>query len=84
MGILSQPCQISSCLSGEDSARVSMYDPVNEERPRSYISDQIQQPTLTAQPVSALHNVAPSPAGLSLWDFDADNMQLTRKPIKAG
>ncbi|KAF5405976.1 Ankyrin: unc [Paragonimus heterotremus] len=70
--------------SGEDSARVSMYDPVNEERPRSYISDQIQQPTVTAQTVGAVHNVTPSPAGLSLWDFDADNMQLTRKPIKAG
>ncbi|THD29064.1 Ankyrin 2, partial [Fasciola hepatica] len=67
----------------DEPVRSSVYDSITDERPKSYMSDQISPDVVNRQMISVQETKA-SPAAISAWSFDADNLQLMRKPIKSG
>ncbi|KER22832.1 hypothetical protein T265_14770, partial [Opisthorchis viverrini] len=68
---------------GDEMVKSGIQDGRIDGHPKSLASDQ-EQMVIAAKTAGQVQTVQPSPAGLSLWDFDTDNMQLTRKPIRAG
>ncbi|GAA47164.1 ankyrin [Clonorchis sinensis] len=69
--------------SGDEMVKSGIQDGRIDGLPKSLASDQ-EQMVIATKTAGQMQTVQPSPAGLSLWDFDTDNMQLTRKPIRAG
>ncbi|CAL8071610.1 unnamed protein product [Calicophoron daubneyi] len=53
------------------------------ERPTALLNGELEAAVLPVRDATT-HVATPSPAALSMWEYDAENIQLTRKPIKAG
>ncbi|CAH8651679.1 unnamed protein product [Heterobilharzia americana] len=72
-----------TAVSRDNTVHSSLHDGLIEERVKPVINEKIHQ-VVASQQLAKLPVTTPSPAALSEWDFDVDNVQSTRKPVKSG